>query len=125
MIDRLHVTRFPVAVIPPQGETRTKALARLATMEREALHLATAIKDMRNGIVRADGRLFTSGVMNSRDWTLSVVLSHTYLQALVDAGVHSSGFPGQATPLASYQGYTLFGRAGTMGVEDGIRDRPR
>jgi len=34
MIDRLQVTRFPVAVMLPQGETKTKALARLATMER-------------------------------------------------------------------------------------------
>ena len=121
MIDRLHVTRFPVAVILPQGET--KALLRLATMEREAMHLATAVRDMRNGIVRADGRLFTSGVMNSRNWTLSVVVSHAYLQTLVDAEVHSSGFPGLATPLASYQGVTLFGRAGKMGVDDAMRER--
>ena len=53
MIDRLGVTKYPVAVTLPQGATKTKALARLMTMEREALHLATAVRDMRNGIPQA------------------------------------------------------------------------
>ncbi len=125
MIDRLQVTKFPVAVSLPQGPTKMKVMARLAIMEREAMHLATAVRDMRNAILRTDSQLFASGMMNSRNWTLSVVMSHTYLQTVVDAGVGSSGFPGQMTPLAAWQGDFLFNRAAQMGVRDGMNDRPK
>ncbi|MBS0522976.1 MAG: hypothetical protein JSS04_04995 [Proteobacteria bacterium] len=123
MIDRLGVTKYPVAVTLPQDIRKAKVLARLATMEREAMHLATAVRDMRNGILRSDSQLFVGGVMNSRNWTLSVVLSHCYLQTLVDAGVYSSGFSSQATPSAFFQASILFQRAAEMGANDGRRDR--
>jgi hypothetical protein len=78
-----------------------KLKSRLDVMERELNHLRTAIHDMRNAINRVDQRLLTSGVMNSRNWSLSVVMSHCYAQSLLGAGAPgSSGFPGMATPSA-------------------------
>ncbi len=75
MADRLGITNYPVNVTPVGGAALSKLRNRLAVMEREVEHLRTAVKDMQNGVARADNRLLTSGVMNSRNWTLSVVMS--------------------------------------------------
>lgn len=123
MTDRIGVTKYPVAVTLPQGVRKAKVLARLATMEREAMHLLTAVRDMRHGVQRSDSQLFVGGMMNSRNWTLSVVMSHCYLQSINDAGVTNSGFPGQATPGAWFQAYELFRRASETGTSDGRMDR--
>ena len=93
-------------------------------MEREARHPATAVDDIKNAIQRNDQRLLASGVMNSRNWTLSVVMSHCYIQTLPGGNAPgSSGFAGQATPLPTIQLDLLFPRAVKAGVEDGARDR--
>lgn len=124
MVDRLGVTNYPVAVTLPQKDPKkAKILTRLATMEREAMHLLTAVRDMRNGILRSDNQLFVSGVMNSRNWTLSVLMSHIYVQVAVDAGVTSSGYKGLASPSATIQSYILWQRAIDAGVHDGKRDQ--
>ena len=124
MADRLGVTHFPVNVTPVRGAALAKLKNRLDVMEREAEHLRTAIKDMKNGLARNDNRLLTSGVMNSRNWTLSVVMSHCYIQNLLGAGSRTgSGWQGQLTPWAAFQGKTLFLKAAEAGIEDGERDR--
>lgn len=123
-VDRIGVTKYPVSVTPVKGAALAKLKQRLDVMDRELDHLRTAIADMRNGIARGDSRLLTDGVMNSRNWTLSVVMSHCYVQAMFGANAKgSSGFPGQATPLPGFQAETLFARAGRVGSEDGERDR--
>ena len=124
MADRIGVTKYPVSVTPVSGVPLTRLKQRLDVMEREVNHLRTAVADMKNGINRGDNRLLTSGVMNSRNWALSVVMSHTYIQSILGGGApNSSGFPGQATPLPWFQAEILFARAGKAGAEDGTRDR--
>jgi hypothetical protein len=124
MTDRIGVTKYPVSVAPVAGVALTRLKSRLDIMERELNHLRIAIADMRNGINRGDNRLLTSGVMNSRNWALSLAMSHCYIQTILGEGVsRSSGFPGQATPLPEFQSETLFARAGRAGAEDGARDR--
>lgn len=124
MADRIGVLKFPVRVSPVGGNARLQLRKRLDVMEREAQHLVTAIKDMKNGLDRSDNRLLTSGVMNSRNWTLSLVMSHCYVQNLLGEGSNgSSGFPGMLSPSASYQSLVLFERAAKAGTEDGYRDR--
>jgi hypothetical protein len=124
MTDRIGVLKYPVSVTPVSGNALVKLKSRIDLMERELNHLRTAIHDMRNGISRGDNRLLTSGVMNSRNWTLSVVMSHSYIQSILGSGAPgSSGFPGQATPLPGFQAETLYRRASVAGYEDGARDR--
>lgn len=124
MADRIGVLKYPVRVTPVGGSARLQLRKRLDIMEREAQHLITAIKDMKNGLDRSDNRLLTSGLMNSRNWALSVVMSHCYAQNLLGAdSASSSGFPGMATPSASFQAEILFQRAAKAGIEDGVRDR--
>ena len=124
MADRIGVLKYPVSVTPVSGVPLTRLKQRLDVMEREVNHLRTAVADMKNGLNRGDNRLLTSGVMNSRNWALSVVMSHTYIQCILGGGATgSSGFPGQATPMPSFQAEILFARAGKAGAEDGTRDR--
>lgn len=124
MADRIGVLKYPVKVTPVSGTALVQLRKRLDVMEREAEHLRIAVKDMKNGLSRNDNRLLTSGVMNSRNWSLSVVMSHCYVQNLLGADSHgSSGTPGMLTPSASFQGEILFQRAAKAGIEDGYRDR--
>jgi hypothetical protein len=126
MADPLNVTHWPVYVNPVSGGALAKLKNRLDIMEREIAHLRTAVIDMRNGIKRGDSRLLTGGVMNSRNWALSVVMSHCYVQTILGEGAPgSSGFKGQGmmTPLPQYQSETLFQRAGKIGAAEGFRDR--
>jgi hypothetical protein len=122
MVDRLGVTHWPVNVTPVDGPLLVKLKARLDVMEREARHLLTAVADMKNGIARRDTRLLTSGVMNSRNWTLSVVMSHCYVQTMLGKNAGSSGFPGMLHTGPGVQAHLLFPRASEAGVEDARRD---
>lgn len=124
MSDRLGVGSFPVRVAPVTGLPLSRLKKRLDVMEREVQHLATAVKDMKNGVARNDNRLLTSGVMNSRNWSLSIVMSHCYVQNLLGAGSNTgSGFAGQLTPWAALQSKSMFQNAAMFGTEDGERDR--
>jgi hypothetical protein len=124
MKDPIGVLKFPVSVTPVSGLAEVRLKERLDLMERELAHVHTAIKDIRNGLRQGDTRLLTSGVMNSRNWTLSIVVSHCFIQTLLGSNAPgSSGFPGQATPLPGYQAETLFARAGREGHAQGLRAR--
>lgn len=124
MADRLGITNYPVNVTPVAGAARSKLMSRLDVMEREVEHLRTAVKDMKNGLARNDSRLLTGGVMTSRNWTLSIVMSHCYIQNLLGAGSNTgSGWAGQFTPWAALQSRTLFLKAAEAGISDGERDR--
>src|SRR5437867_9756705 len=83
MADRIGVTKYPVSVSFVGGLALTHLKARLDVMEREVRHLTTAVADMKNAVQRNDQRLLASGVMNSRNWTLSLVMSHCYIQTLL------------------------------------------
>ena len=124
MADRIGVTKYPVSVSFVGALALTHLKTRLDVMEREVRHLATAVADMKNAVQRNDQRLLASGVMNSRNWTLSLVISHCYIQTLLGGNAPgSSGFAGQATPMPTIQSGILFNRAANAGVEDGVRDR--
>ena len=92
-------------------------------LEADIQHMLTAVKDMRNGINANNSRLLTSGVMNSRNWTLSAVVSHCYIQFLLGAN------PGQRysdnTAVARFHIYEMFKRAAEMGTNDALETRKR
>jgi hypothetical protein len=123
MEDRLGVTRYPVSVTPVAGQAQRKLLARLDLMERELAHIQTAIRDMKLAVRQGSSSLLARAVMNSRNWVLSLVISHSYIQMILGANAGSPGFPGAATTLPGFQLDLLFGRAAKAGVEDGLRDR--
>lgn len=124
MTDRIGVTSHPVNVTPVDGVPLLRLKGRLDTMERELDHLRTAIADMRNGINSQSSRLLTSGVMNSRNWTLSLAMSHCYIQHLLGSKApQKSGFAGQSTPDPTKQLETLFMNAVRAAAWDGMRDR--
>jgi hypothetical protein len=91
-------------------------------MEREIEHMRTAVRDMKNALARNDNRLLTSGVMNSRNWTLSAAMSHCYVQNLLgaDSGVGMSAWH---TTSPVVQNLTMFRLAVLAGNDDGERDR--
>ena len=117
--DRLGVLHYPVNVTPVGGRQLAALKDRVATMEREVRHLSMAVTNLRNSLNRNDNRLMADAVMNSRNWALSVVMSHCYVQALLGANAGSSGFSGMATSLPSIQNDILFGRAVQAGSDDG------
>jgi hypothetical protein len=123
MVDRLGVLKYPVNVSPVSGAALAKLKQRLDTMEREVHHLQIAVGNMKKALARGDNRLLTDGVMDSRNWTLSVVMSHCYVQTILGANAGSSGFPGMATTIPTIQSEILFPRAVQAGCEDGKRDR--
>lgn len=124
MADRIGVTQHPVSVTPVDGVQLMQLKHRIEVMERELNHLRTAIADIKNGINSNNSRTLTSGVMNSRNWTLSIAMSHSYIQHVLGAKApDKSGFAGQDTPDPSRQLETLFMNAVRAGGVDGIRDR--
>jgi hypothetical protein len=125
--DRLGVRRLAVSVIPLAGAAQQKVLDRLDVMERELKHVHTAIKDMRNAVRSGrPGAPLASAVMNSRNWVVSVLMSHAYVQQMLAAQV-SMGGPGTITVGPSAQGFWLRGlaeRAVEAGMDDALKDRP-
>jgi hypothetical protein len=83
----------------------------------------TAITDMRRALHKGLGSSLAPAVMNSRNWVLSLVMSHAYLQMMLGRNApSSSGHPGQATPLPTVQADLLFRRAANIGTEDALMD---
>ena len=123
MTDRLRITPWSVHVTLPQGLAADALRQRLSVMERELNHLKTAVADMKSTLARKDVRALGSGLLNSRNWTLSVAFSHCYVQKLLGMGAPmSSGMANTASPFPDLQLDVLFGRAVKAGIEDGKRD---
>jgi hypothetical protein len=117
--DRLGVLRYPVNVTPVRGRELEALKSHVATMEREARHLLTAVTDLKNSLNRNDNRLLTDAVMNSRNWSLSVVMSHCFVQSMLGANASNASSPGMATAQPRFQNELLFGRAVKAGIRDG------
>src|SRR5688572_12318875 len=118
MADRLGIINHPVSVTPVNGEALNDLKKRLDLLEAEIQHMLTAVKDMKNGIHANNNRLLTSGVMNSRNWALSAVVSHCYIQFLL--GANPSDRYGKSQFIARFHLYDLFKRAAEMGANDVI-----
>jgi hypothetical protein len=123
MKDRLHVVQYPVSVTPVQGAALDDLKKHLLVMEAELGHLVTAVRDMKNGISTNSSRLLTGGVMNSRNWAASVVMSHCYVQSLLGANAGDNAANDHI--VSRFHLYDLFKRAAEMGVNDAIETRRR
>lgn len=127
MRDPIDLHKYPVSVTPVSVQPLTRLKQRLDLMERETRHLMTAIMDMKNGIRQLEThpndtrKLLASGLMASRGWTLSVVMSHCYIQTMLGRNAGSSG-QGLLHTAASGQ-VQLWTRAADQGINEGNRDR--
>ena len=79
MEDKIGVTKWPVHVSPLNGTAQIRFFNHLDVMERELAHLQTAITDVKNGARHSNNRLLASGLMNLRNWALSIAMSHGYV----------------------------------------------
>jgi hypothetical protein len=123
MLDRVGVTHYPVSVTPVSGAALDDLKDRLHVMERELHHLVMAINRMKNGINGHNSRLLSDGVMDSRNWTLSAVMSHCYIQTLL--GANPGRQMGDSAVLAKFHLYDMFHKAAEIGAQDGIDARRR
>lgn len=123
MSDRLGILNHPVTVTPVSGDALNDLKRHLDMLEADIQHMLTAVKDMRNGINGKNNRLLTSGVMNSRNWTLSAVVSHCYIQFLL--GANPGQQYGNSFRVARFHIYDMFKRAAEMGADDAIEARKR
>src|SRR5262245_33058355 len=122
-VDRIGVGSHHVAVAPPSGPPQQKVLARLDVMERELRHVQTAITNLRSAVRSGrPGAPLASAVMNSRNWVLSILMSHAYVHRMVAAPVTGPGFMyplGQQTSTLR----EMAERAISVGADDAEMDR--
>jgi hypothetical protein len=121
MLDRLGVTHYAVNVTPVSGRALDDLKDRVRVMNREVRHLMMAITRIENGI--NNSRSLTDGVMDSRNWTLSIVMSHCYIQSLL--GANPGGQAAGSHLLAKFQLYNMFKQAAETGASDAIATRRR
>jgi len=121
MLDRLGVTHYAVNVTPVSGRALDDLKDRVRVMNREVRHLMMATSRIENGI--NNSRSLTDGVMDSRNWTLSIVMSHCYIQSLL--GANPGRQAGDSYLLAKFQLYNMFKKAAETGASDAIATRER
>src|SRR5215217_6063471 len=86
MTDLLGVTRYPVKVSPQSASNRQKLLRRLETMKKELAHTQMAVSQLTNALKNpaSTTKPLADGIMNSRNWVLSLMMSHAFLQSMLD-----------------------------------------
>ena len=118
MVDRIGVRTYAVNVTPVSGPALRKLLARADLMEREIKHLQLAIKHIRIAAQQPQtttGSPLASAVMDSRNWMLSVVMSHAYIQFMLGKNAGGNAVPYFLAMLAT--------RAVNAGADDAEKDR--
>ena len=124
-MEQLYEAYWPVDVNPVYGRTLLKLQERLDIVEREAEHLKTAIRGLRSGVARDDVRAMYDTLRNSRNWTASLVISHSYVQAVLGAVPVNDVIAGRRmmAPGGEFQGEIIFSRAAKIGTKQGKLDR--
>jgi hypothetical protein len=104
-LDTIGVRQVQIAVSPKTAEIRKKVLARLAIMQREVLNVQRAVSALQAALSPAQpiSRPIADAVMNSRNWSISVAMSHAWIQAML-----SELQPG-ASVAGNYQPRLLYG----------------
>ena len=118
-MDPISIRLYPVAVSIPAGPTKQKVLKKLEEMQREIDHIRTALAETKRAVATGDSRALASGVMDTRNWTISLAESQGYLQSVLrpPPGSDYSGSSG------AYFVDMLFSRAVKLGIQRGEQDR--
>lgn len=112
--DRIGVLKYPVRVARSHPVLEQEVLKRLEVMQRELAHLQNAISRLRTWLPNrsAPTSVLASAVMDSRNWTVSLVMSHAFVQAMMAGD----------DPPAWDQVEKLASRAANLGQTDGARN---
>ena len=85
MSGRVDVRMYDVKVSPPSPENRKKLLRRLDLMNRELAHAQMAVSQLRNALQHPGStKSLADGLLNSRNWVLSLLISHAFIQMILD-----------------------------------------
>jgi hypothetical protein len=81
---RRHHDAGQVAIETP--EIRRKILLRLDIMQREMKHIQVAMTALKHALLaeKPSSRPLADATMNSRNWVLSVAMSHAFIQAMLE-----------------------------------------
>jgi hypothetical protein len=114
MEDRIGVRKYPVSVTRAHPALEAVVLERLDIMQKELTHLQGAISRLRAWLPNraAPTSTLADAVMDSRNWTVSLVMSHAFIQAML----------GGDNPPERDQVEKLAQRAASLGQMDGAQN---
>jgi hypothetical protein len=112
--DRIGVGKYSVRVEREHPALEAEVMKRLDVMQRELNHLQHAITRMKAWLPQRtnQGHALVEAVMDSRNWTVSLVMSHAFIQGML-AGLKAPA-PDQVEKLAA--------RAAQLGLQDAARN---
>jgi hypothetical protein len=85
MSGQIDVRRYPVKVSPQSPGNQKKLLRRLEVMSKELAHTQMAVSQLRNALQHPGStKPLADGLLNSRNWVLSLVISHAFIQTMLD-----------------------------------------
>jgi hypothetical protein len=116
MKDPIGVGKYSVTVAPPSPGNRKKLLQRLDVMTRELAHAQMAVAQLRHALQHSGStRPLADGIMNSRNWVLSLVISHSFIQTMLDN-------ENPYFSMAAIQTRMMAGNAAQEGMEQARRE---
>jgi hypothetical protein len=113
MEDRIGVGKYAVKVARAHPELEKLVLQRLDVMQRELQHVHYAIARLKALLPNRSTSTtpLAHAVMDSRNWVVSVVMSHAFVQAMMAGD----------TPPSRDQVEKLAARAASLGEQDGAQ----
>jgi hypothetical protein len=118
LIDKLGVRNYPVSAYCPSQEARQKVLKRLGVMQKELEHTQRAIAKLTHELQHpapASTNSLGDRIMDSRNWVLSLIMSHSYIQRVLEPDRTMGA-------LCPIQTRMLMGKAADEGYREGLTE---
>jgi hypothetical protein len=113
--DRIGVRKYPVRVVRSHPMVEKEIQKRVDVMQRELTHLQHAVTRLKTSLATNPGpsnAALADAVMDSRNWVVSMVMSHAFIQAMLAGD----------DPPNRDQVEKLSARAASLGEMDGARN---
>jgi hypothetical protein len=112
--DRIGVRKYPVRAVRSHPLLEKEVQKRIDVMQRELTHLQHAVSRLRTALPNraAPTSALADAVMDSRNWVVSLVMSHAFIQAMLAGD----------DPPNRDQVEKLAARAASLGEMDGARN---
>lgn len=112
--DRIGVRKYPVRVVRSHPMLEKEVQKRIDVMQRELTHLQHAISRLKTSMLSRgpSNAALADAVMDSRNWVVSLVMSHAFVQAMLAGD----------DPPNRDQVEKLAARAAGLGEMDGARN---
>ena len=116
--DHIGVAKYPVRVSPQSPGKRKKLLRRLEVMNGELAHMQMAVSQLRNALQHPGStKSLADGLLNSRNWVLSLVISHAFIQAMLDENPYFS--------IRSVQTRMMVANAAQEGMDQAVKEHAK